>query len=140
MGDSLPREGGGWRLAGTVLGMEHVGWMALVGTCGVGGEAEEVRPRGPLHPAPPWDDQVKEELGSPELLYHPDEGEPGSRQGSDAGRTGRLSQAKALWKEKTWREEVSALPGWHCFRSSLDSIPLHMQLGRVEIWKEGEGG
>lgn len=58
MGDSLHLEGGGRRLAGTVLAVERVGWMELVGTCGVGGKAEEVRPRGPLHPAPLWDDQV----------------------------------------------------------------------------------
>lgn len=50
---------------------------------GRGGEAQ-----GPSAPAPLWDNQVKEELGSPDLLHRPDEGEPGRGQDSDAGRAG----------------------------------------------------
>lgn len=140
MGDSLHLVGGGWGLAGTVLAIERVGWMELVGTGGVGGKAEKVRPRGPLRPAPLWDDQVKEELGSPDLLHRPDKGEPGRGQGSDTGRQG--AKPSEVIVEGKGLEEGSVHASWvaGCFRSSLDSTPSTRSRGRVEIWKEGEEG
>lgn len=62
------RRDGGWERTLSAVGC--VVWKELVGTCGAESKAEQARPRVPLHPAPQWGSQVKEELGDPELTHH----------------------------------------------------------------------
>lgn len=80
---------------------------------GWGGEAQGP----PCTPAPQWDYQVKEELGSPKLIHRPnDEGEPGVAQGSRCrkGRDAKLS--KSPLEARPWGEGVSVgfLDGKSC--------------------------